>query len=324
MIMTLDVATTFWSFEFDYSRTLVEWQRAHVPSYFKRWDPVRKMWTMSFHYGLKFLHETMQLSPHRWHGLVAIDVIGQRGQPPMQLDTIGFADLLMYYGSSLKGFEDEFISESPMVLAQSFRDGFLRYIKLPEVWGAMASAGGVFVTMKDYITIGNSKIYSQGGGLDMKGAFGSRQYKPNSLFFTQRALWEWFEGGLQTQTQKLKLDFDAPNAFKFFGLAPNATDTEINSAYKAAVFQTHPDHGGKADEFITVREMHDKLKDPRYKKRVALAEKYAPALKAADTLSRPVIPKTIYHPPVSQGEITVHGVQAPGGLFVLQIEDWTF
>lgn len=297
----------------EYNSRVVGWLRAQVPSYFKRWDPVEKTWTLGTHHGLKML-DWFLLSGYI-HGSSGVEIFDSSSNGDILILP---AHMLQDVWASLKTFERDFASESPQVLRSQFMDSFKSIVGL---YPAPARSFNPFHLVEEECTIGSSKIYSKGGGIDIVGAFASTKYRPNSIFFTQRALWEWFEGGVQKQST-IDLKLDATNAFEFFGLDVNATDQDISAAYKAAVFKTHPDRGGSAEHFIKVREMHEQLRNPMYRKRVALALQLAP--KTAPTIEKIPIPKAIYHPPIPGGKITFTGVNVPGGLFALQIHQWQF
>lgn len=315
-IIRFDGSTSWWHFSTSYSPRMVDWLRSQVPSYFKRWNPVEKVWTLGAHHGLKFLNF---LHTDRYTttepGLNSVMVEHAAGHPDYAVVPVAYINPVW---AKLKTFERDFSSESPQVLRGQYADAF--YL-IQEQLPFMKPFVNPFQVVEEEYSIGASKVYSKGGGIDIVGAFGSTKYLPNSAFFTQRALWEWFEGGVQKQSS-IELKLDATNAFEFFGLDISATDQDISAAYKAAVFKTHPDRGGSAEHFIKVREMHEQLRNPMYRKRIALALKLAPD--SPKVIEKAPIPKTIYHPPFTFGKISFTGVSVPGGLFALQIHNWQF
>ena len=55
-----------------------------------------------------------------------------------------------------------------------------------------------------------------------------------------------------------------PNFFEILGLAPDADDTSVRSAYRAFAKRYHPDRAGPQSEpmFMAVRDAYEALKDP--------------------------------------------------------------
>jgi curved DNA-binding protein CbpA len=53
------------------------------------------------------------------------------------------------------------------------------------------------------------------------------------------------------------------NPYDILGIKPDATDDDINTAYKAKAKQTHPDQGGDAEEFTRVKQASMVLLDPK-------------------------------------------------------------
>jgi hypothetical protein len=186
-----------------------------------------------------------------------------------------------------------------------------------------AHPSDVFPRFTAEVTIGASKLYST-GAMEMKGAFGSTGYGVNKYFFTQKALWEWFNGGQGMKKGKISLDLDAPDAFGVFGLTAKCTEAELKAAYRDTALQTHPDRGGDPSHFMAVREAYEKASNPTYKKRLALVANIAPLQQSIKKVNRPPVPKVLYHPPITYGTIEGRGLQTPGGIFVYEILSWSF
>lgn len=55
--------------------------------------------------------------------------------------------------------------------------------------------------------------------------------------------------------------------YKVLGLKPDATEAEINAAYREAARTAHPDGGGSADEFDEIKQAHLILLDPEKRRR---------------------------------------------------------
>lgn len=55
--------------------------------------------------------------------------------------------------------------------------------------------------------------------------------------------------------------------YKVLGLKPDATEAEINAAYRDAARTAHPDGGGSADEFDEIKQAHLILLDPEKRRR---------------------------------------------------------
>jgi len=55
--------------------------------------------------------------------------------------------------------------------------------------------------------------------------------------------------------------------YKILGLEKNATEAEINAAYREAARTAHPDGGGSTDEFDEVKQAHLILLDPEKRRR---------------------------------------------------------
>jgi len=55
--------------------------------------------------------------------------------------------------------------------------------------------------------------------------------------------------------------------YKVLGLKPDATEAEINAAYRAAARTAHPDGGGTVDEFDDIKQAHLILLDPEKRRK---------------------------------------------------------
>jgi hypothetical protein len=53
------------------------------------------------------------------------------------------------------------------------------------------------------------------------------------------------------------------------GVAPSATEAEIKRAYRKRALETHPDHGGDADDFRRVQHAYEQAVAPRRSRRRA-------------------------------------------------------
>lgn len=298
--------------KFPYDRYVVDWLRDNVPSYFKRWDPANKIWELQIFYAMMLVHFTYHA--FGWN-------LGKN-----TTRAVALADVWQV-GSNICRFE-EIISKGDPDDIDSL---ILEYDTLSQAAGLTRNVGqdvfapssGVFPRFAAELTIGASKLYST-GAMEMKGAFGSTGYGVNKYFFTQKALWEWFNGGQGMKKGGISLDFDAPDAFGVFGLTAKCTEAELKAAYRDAVFQTHPDRGGDPSHFMAVREAYEKASNPTYKKRLALVANIAPLQQSIKKVNRPPVPKVLYHPPITYGTIEGRGLQTPGGIFVYEILSWSF
>jgi len=60
---------------------------------------------------------------------------------------------------------------------------------------------------------------------------------------------------------------DSP--YYILGVHPDAMDIVVKAAYRALVRQTHPDAGGKSEEFIKVQKAYDAIMEERRAKAAA-------------------------------------------------------
>jgi hypothetical protein len=51
----------------------------------------------------------------------------------------------------------------------------------------------------------------------------------------------------------------AASAWSLLGLEPGATPAEVKRAFKKRALDTHPDRGGRAEDFVAVQRAYDKL-----------------------------------------------------------------
>ena len=55
---------------------------------------------------------------------------------------------------------------------------------------------------------------------------------------------------------------DSPTLYEVLGVAPDATDTQLKTAWRLAAKATHPDAGGDPQAFTTAPHAWEVLSDP--------------------------------------------------------------
>jgi DnaJ-class molecular chaperone len=72
----------------------------------------------------------------------------------------------------------------------------------------------------------------------------------------QRALQGLPQEGLDTKSPTLNKD---SSPYSVLYIREDAPDFIIKAVYKALVFEYHPDHGGNAEQFQTVKEAYEEI-----------------------------------------------------------------
>lgn len=85
---------------------------------------------------------------------------------------------------------------------------------------------------------------------------------------------------------------DSPTLYEVLGVAPDATDTQLKTAWRLAAKATHPDAGGDPQAFTTAQHAWEVLSDPgsRASYDAALAGEGDPDVEAPDNTVDPLTP----------------------------------
>lgn len=107
------------------------------------------------------------------------------------------------------------------------------------------------------------------------------------------------------------------NYYFLLGVASDATDDEIKTAFRRRAQELHPDHSGLASEpFLEIQEAYRVLSDPKTRLRYDQQRARPPSQPHfKKTASEPLVPEPIT--PAAEPLIPTHQIPGPGHVWIL-------